>query len=254
MKIRNKIRWMTLPAMLAALLALSCSEDRLPASYQTHPTGWNEPASAAFHGTDAKCGTCHRPDYATSDATTGCRSCHPVMTAGAVCTACHGLPPVDDATLPRGFDSGAAGAHAAHARYACRECHWDVTTYNFVHVNEPPAEVVFDRSQIAQHAPFDRPTYSHTGNPTSGNGTCANNYCHSNGRGGPPLRTAAWVGGSLACGDCHFIPPPGPIHPQNPRCHECHGNVDPASDYTTPAGIRFLSARAHWHVNGQVNR
>jgi predicted CxxxxCH...CXXCH cytochrome family protein len=243
--------WFGLLAVLIALLMASCSDDRTPVDYQTHPSGWTDPASNAFHGHDRTCGDCHRPDYATAVESSGCRSCHAEMTVDAVCSACHATPPTSNDGLPRGFEAGAAGAHAKHAGYACTECHAGVSTYNFSHIDNAPADVTFAQSEIAKLAPFNNPGYTHSGNPGSGNGTCSNLYCHSNGNGSAQATVPAWVGGHIACGDCHLLPPPAPLHPQDNVCHHCHTNVDPTSDYSTPGGIRFIDPSLH--VNGHRN-
>jgi len=248
-------RWMIGLMVLAGTLTLvSCSEDRVPVDYETHVKGWGDPASAAFHGDYAACAQCHGANYETTASAASCRGCH----AGRpdvvlACTDCHAVPPRDDAGLPRGFESGAYGSHGRHSRYACSECHAGPSDPS--HADEPPAEVSFDRAEIATVAPFTSPVYTLTGASGSGNGTCSNVYCHSSGRGGPPNEMPPWVGGSVSCVSCHDIPPADHSEFEETRCHVCHTHVDPSSDYTQPdgAGILFAPGREGVHVNGVIN-
>jgi predicted CxxxxCH...CXXCH cytochrome family protein len=242
--------------LLLAVLMLSCSKDRTGTNYQTHPTGWNDPASANFHGNNGVCGTCHQVDYATAAGSASCRACHETASATVSCAICHGTPPENDASLPRGYDIGAFGAHAKHAKYACTECHGGFAFDSPTHMDAPPAEVNMTRGSIANIAPFNSPGFVRAGAPSGGNVNCSNTYCHSDANGGPPHNnsTLNWVGGHVACGDCHTLPPALP-HQQGDiaaRCHNCHSNVDPTSDYGNPlTGIRFLNDTLH--VNGRRN-
>jgi predicted CxxxxCH...CXXCH cytochrome family protein len=238
--------------ILAALL-ISCSEERTTAAYQTHDKGWSDPNAPDFHGRvlAASCGTCHGGAYATDSASASCRECHTGQPMQLACTYCHGLPPVNDAGLPEGWMSGAAGAHAVHERYACMECHRTVTDLR--HIDTLPAEVDFTEARIATVAPFTNPVYTHEGSLESGNGTCGSIYCHSDGRGGPPAHMAAWVGGTIGCTDCHAVPPVSHADFHELRCHICHLHVDSTSNYSYPDSIRFLPGLDSLHVNGVAN-
>jgi predicted CxxxxCH...CXXCH cytochrome family protein len=242
-----------MPLLLAALLS-SCSTDRTGTIYQTHPTGWDDPANVNFHGNYASCGTCHQVDYATAAGSANCRACHATVSATVSCIICHGTPPENDTGLPRGYAAGAFGAHAKHAKYACTECHGGFAFGSPTHMDIPPAELDLTRGTIAHIAPFTTPRFTMSGVASGGNGTCSNTYCHSDANGGPPHNnsTLNWVGGHIACGDCHTIPPALP-HQQGDivaHCHDCHSNVDPTSDYGNPlTGIRFLNDTMH--VNGR---
>jgi len=195
----------------------------------------------------SRCARCHGADFTGGATGFACTSCHDAPAGPSDCRTCHGMPPVDDATLLYGMPSGAAGAHAAHSRFLCTECHAPVT--NPTHIDGLPAEVTFANAQVAGLHGYT-PTASHIGNANSGNAGCNSVYCHSNGRGDPPVAMPQWVGG-LTCGGCHRMPPPSP-HPQFATCHLCHTHVDPASDYSNPAdGIRFLDESLH--VNGTVD-
>lgn len=304
MKTRFSIRWMLLPLLLsAALILTSCSEDRDEAEYETHPSYWDNPGVAGFHGDAAlvnngasckdchgagftgqddavscyechgvlhlgvratqsathrafladvtwnlaRCARCHGSNYAGGTSGVSCNACHAGTGGPATCGTCHTLPPEDDDGLPYGMQAGAAGAHAAHARFGCSECHPAVS--GLAHVDALPAEISFANARIARQHSFS-PVFTHIGGAISGNGSCATVYCHSNGLGGAPEAMPQWTAGGIACGACHQMPPPAP-HEQNGQCHQCHTNVDPASDYSHVGGILFLVDSLH--VNGEIN-
>ncbi|MFZ5433370.1 MAG: CxxxxCH/CxxCH domain c-type cytochrome [Calditrichota bacterium] len=302
MKKTQMIRWMIPIAALAVLLA-SCSEDKNPADYKTHPTGWNNTNSENFHGLPAlqqeadcqgchgadwrggttssscydchtilhndvsiqnpnehvqyivaenwniqKCELCHGEDFRGAASGFACTTCHTAPAGPADCRTCHGMPPVDNNTVLTGMAAGSAGAHLAHLRFACTECHATVTGLG--HVGALPADVVFTNAQIAKANDFS-PIATHEGDIYSGNASCATVYCHSNGSGGAPVLMPEWVGGGLSCGGCHRMPPDRAGHPQVRTCHNCHSDVDPNSDYSTNDGIVFLDESKH--VNGVVD-
>jgi predicted CxxxxCH...CXXCH cytochrome family protein len=245
--------------LLMAMILTSCSTDRTGTIYQTHPTGWADQASANFHGVGRTCADCHRSDFATVDNlnAASCRSCHKGASAQLACVACHGTPPVDNGGLPLGFEHGAFGAHGKHARFGCAECH--ANPGGDGHAVAAPADVNMTGGGIAAHVPFTQPAFSGLETATSGNGTCSAVYCHSDGHGGGPMRRIAlpWVGGQIACGDCHSIPPTTAWHPEPtggyvPACSDCHSNVDPASNFRQDSlDIRFFNDTLH--VNGVVD-
>jgi predicted CxxxxCH...CXXCH cytochrome family protein len=192
----------------------------------------------------ARCAHCHGADYAGGTSHVSCVACHAEADGPSACGTCHALPPASDETLPYGMPDGAYGAHAAHERFGCTECHPAVTGLS--HADALPAEISFVTARIASQHDFS-PAFRHIGNANSGNGSCATVYCHSNGRGGAPAVMPQWTAGGIGCTACHRMPPTG-HDPSDTRCHECHTNVDPSSDYTHFGGIRFLVDSLH--VNG----
>jgi predicted CxxxxCH...CXXCH cytochrome family protein len=197
----------------------------------------------------ASCQSCHGADFAGGKVGVGCLECHTQPGGPAACNTCHADPPVNDAGLPRGMAAGSYGAHAKHVvekGYACTECHARVN--DLTHTGPLPADVAFANARIANEAPYTSPSYAHSGDAVSGNGSCSANYCHSDGQGGPPHESLPWVGGHSYCTACHALPPAAP-HTQRTDCTTCHHNVDPTSVY--PDDIRFLDPSLH--VNGVVN-
>ncbi len=197
----------------------------------------------------SECSDCHGADYTGGRTGTNCKECHVGPNGPEGCTTCHWLPPVTDAGLPYGMNSGAAGAHSAHMSkgYACTECHPGVTGIS--HADALPAEVDFSEAQIANLESHE-PIYLSSGPAENGNGSCGSLYCHSDTRGGSPNRAVSWHGDPMVCGDCHDIPPPAPPV-MGPQCHVCHLNVNPASNYEYPDSIRFFQPELH--VNGEIN-
>lgn len=304
MKKRLFTPWiLPLSILFAALILTSCSEDLDPVDYETHPTGWNNPGSDAFHGSAAmtdkgsgckschgmdftgingegscyechgalhlgveaarpathrafiadaawnldRCARCHGSTYSGGSSGFSCNHCHNSIGGPSVCGTCHALPPVDADGLPFGMADNAAGAHGVHARFGCTECHPAVA--NLSHAGALPAEISFAAARFARWNGFN-PVYSHLGSSTTGNGSCATVYCHSDGRGNAASIMPQWTAGGISCEACHQLPPPAP-HPAQRECHHCHTNVDPASDYRSYLGIRFLVDSIH--VNGAVN-
>ena len=194
----------------------------------------------------ARCARCHGADYAGGTSHVSCVTCHTESGGPSACGTCHGLPPVNDDNLLYGRPSGSAGAHAKHARFACRECH--ASANGLSHVDALPAEVTFASAQLATAQGFS-PVFLHTGPAKFSNGSCGNIYCHSDGRGGA-AEPVTWQGGLLGCRSCHGVPPESHSVYPDTRCHLCHTNVDPSSDYSLPNSIRFLVDSLH--VNGQV--
>jgi predicted CxxxxCH...CXXCH cytochrome family protein len=194
----------------------------------------------------ALCSNCHGDDWAGANTGVSCRQCHTQPAGPADCNTCHGQPPVDDDGLPFGYASGASGAHAVHVfekGYACTECHANISDLS--HADAIPAEVNFTEAQIANVHDFE-PTYAPPLDIHSGNGGCSSVYCHGG-------EAVGWLGDPVACGSCHALPPPGPFHGSETRCHICHTHVDPTSNYDIPTTIRFLPELEHLHVNGVVN-
>jgi hypothetical protein len=76
--------------ILFAVFAISCSEDKTSTGYETHPSGWMNPASEEFHGQAA------------------------VPSGGESCGGCHAL--VAPAAIDVPYDEAAASG-------SCYECH-----------------------------------------------------------------------------------------------------------------------------------
>ena len=297
--------------VLFAVFAISCSEDRTSTGYETHPTGWMNPASEEFHGQAAvpsggescggchvlmpmssvqpdpslvssgscfechhsyyphlwestvsghkgllsgsnwnfaACKDCHGEDFAGGSVGPSCLDCHGSGSVAALtdCNLCHAMPPTSNAGLPNPYDDGAYGAHAAHSRFACTECHAPVDGLD--HIDGSPAEVNFGNAEIATAHGY-QPIYAPPVETLSGNGGCGSVYCHS----GEPV---SWLGDPVGCGACHAVlpPPPGVVHEGvTTNCHLCHPHINPASDYSTPEGIVFLPDLEYLHVNGVAN-
>ena len=202
----------------------------------------------------ARCQRCHGTDYSGGTSGASCRECHTQIGGPAQCGTCHATPPANsDAGLPYGMEPPAAGAHAAHARFGCSECH--PVPRGLSHADALPAELEFATGGLARRQGA-QPTFQSVSPATSGNATCSNIYCHSNGRFG----AIAWSGimpewtadGPLSCASCHGFPPPAP-HAQEATCSNCHDNVDPTSDFDRPwpGSVRFLADSLH--VNGALN-
>jgi predicted CxxxxCH...CXXCH cytochrome family protein len=214
-----------------------------------------------------RCGRCHGADFtggkaAQIDSAARCTRCH-VPTNEAMnlneCNVCHTTDPAatpGEWKVPYTMDAAAYGAHPGHvgrAKKHCSECHPSLSASG--HPHALPADVSFGRARIADTLGF-HPTFTHEGGPLSGNGTCASNYCHSDGRApnpGPPVvNHLVWnATPSFTCGACHEFPPRDP-HPANRTCSQCHHNVDPASNfnYAQFDSVRFLADSLH--VDGIV--
>lgn len=185
------------------------------------------------------CQACHGVDFAGGRTEASCRTCHTQNSGPASCSTCHGMPP--SAQNPLGDRN--PGAHYAHTRYSCTECHNRVRGLD--HIGPLPADVRFDDARISTTNGYPA-TYTNQSN-------CAT-YCHSNARGGDPLVAVTWGTGQTLnnCRSCHQVPPASPTHPAIPQCHLCHHNVDPNSNYFDANQIIFLPGDT-LHVNGVVN-
>jgi len=232
-------------------------ESDAPSCYECHSTLHNDVSigniashrqlMASANWDLARCARCHGADYMGGTSGVSCTACHTDPGGPSDCRTCHGMPPVDDESVPYGMFPGAAGAHAAHQRFGCRECHAQVTDLS--HTGPLPAQVTFDGAAVADANGYS-PSFTHIGDPRSGNGGCNSVYCHSNGADGAPRLMPQWVGGRLDCAACHGMPPASP-HPQIGTCHQCHTNVDPSSNYNNYDQIYFLNEALH--VNGTVD-
>lgn len=132
--------------LAAAVVFLSCSEDRTSTGYRVHPTGWEDSHSEEFHGQGAlagqgqSCGSCHGEDFTGKDGVAGCYDCHvyphPTVTDGSAeahqqliasldwdlgeCSGCHGSD----------YSGGRTGASCLSCHPGpngpedCTTCHW----------------------------------------------------------------------------------------------------------------------------------
>jgi hypothetical protein len=303
-------------AMLAALTLVffvSCSEDRVTSSYETHPTNWMDQYSDEWHGTAAlgskgesclgchgsgtytfedpnavypqdvgpevvieqeehlitckqchnyphgenyvpqhfldirsanwmnmaECQACHGANFAGGRSGATCNECHTLAGGPAACNTCHGYPP----TTTRPLGDRNPGAHDVHSRYACTECHNKVNGLD--HIDALPADVEFDDARISTANGF-------LANYTSPS-NCAT-WCHSDLHQGAPRVAVSWNTGQTftQCRSCHQVPPQSEFHPTEGRCHFCHPNIDPNSNYNDANLIRFLPGDT-LHVNGVIN-
>ncbi len=185
-----------------------------------------------------QCQACHGVNFSGGRAGASCLECHTLPGGPGACNTCHGYPPTTTRPLP----GENPGAHFAHVRYACTECHNTVTGLN--HIGPLPAEVEFDDARISTSRDY----------PASYTASNCATYCHSNLSQGGPIVPVQWKTGQTlnACRSCHQVPPSTPTHPAEMRCHLCHLNVDPASNYNDANQIRFLPGDT-LHVNGVVN-
>ncbi len=112
------------------------------------------------------------------------------------------------------------------------------------HIDMLPADVAFDDARIST---------AHDYPASYENSNCAT-YCHSNLHQGLPTVEVQWTGGQTLtqCRSCHAVPPSAPFHPTENRCHLCHPNIDPNSNYNDANEILFLPGDT-LHVNGVVN-
>ena len=238
-----------------------------------HPAGY---AEAAVHGVDANlqlsnCRTCHGADLTGGAFTPGCDTCHADHGAPdwrTDCTFCHGgldgdvdgAPPedIDNTVDVNALSFKAHRAHAADGDHADMDC----ATCHVVPTDVMSAGHTFDatagKAEVDGHASLS---------PASvWNGTtCANNYCHGNGR----------VNGSVAdsttamtCDSCHSTADPSTlstVHGQHVldatiTCEDCHSVVvDAADNVFTPelhvdgaVEVSFVGADIT-HTAGQLN-
>lgn len=133
------------------------------------------------------------------------------LSAPAGCSACHGAPPAD------GSHPAVSGPGKKHGDYlgtetgSCSRCHSDhaAEAAPFAHATSAGKRELVVRFTTAPNSggvysgDVSYPRYLPSGNPAR-NGTCSGVYCHSDGRGGPPLKEARWSDPTaMACYSCH---------------------------------------------------
>ncbi len=142
-----------------------------------------------------------------------CESCHKHADTGgsfravSSCTTCHGQPPpgADNSAGANYFYNEAVTPHQKHAgasayQIGCRICHNKYTDSTY-HNTSPKSyqSIFFDVSVARGVSAYDNSTLS-----------CANIYCHSDGRGGNPNVVPQWMTPgnatgriTLDCAGCH---------------------------------------------------
>lgn len=244
---------------------------------------WDEPEPRA-------CGDCHG-DPPESHASARCGNCHPrvaddartvvdtslhldgelsVGEGGGGCGSCHGdvmglPPPALDGATSRWTAS--VGAHRVHAdgpsglsgEIGCEACHvLPAALLDVGHIDSDLPAEVFEGASFSSLATADgaTPLWS----PATA--SCSGAYCHGGGQrlgadASPGIRrTLRWDDPreSMACGDCHGVPPATGDHASSmdlSSCASCHGrSVDGFGRIIVE--LRD-SRRASSHLNGVVD-
>ncbi len=219
------------------------------------------------------CQSCHGADFAGGEAGVSCTSCHAIQGWSdwqTNCTFCHGTQTQGwaqgTASLlavapPRGVlgeslpSDAAVGAHQRHLGVgtsfslgvACTECHTVPTDLTHVKMS-------YDASGNLLPAPLAFGPIATQGGlqPSYANGQCSNTYCHGGSMLGAANPAPTWTAaGSVACGDCHGLPPGsgGHVYPDHvgKTCYQCHSQVGTA---TATPGIQPTQTALGLHVNG----
>jgi len=212
-----------------------------------HPAGYAEPS---VHGTDMElqrsdCRGCHGAELFGGQGPS-CDSCHEAGWRDD-CTYCHGGGLNDTGAPPQDLGSSnnnSAQSFVAHTKHVtqgvarafdCVQCHskpTDVMTAGHAFDPTPDAAEI---SMAAGLSPAG--TYN-------GTGTCANVYCHGNGRQNGTYTDGL---GPLSCNGCHPTGGLGGEHEkhindENMTCNECHLQV---------AGSSTTIIAPTLHVDGQ---
>lgn len=238
---------------------LSCSGTYCHGAYV--PT-WTAPRTS-----DKACGSCHAlPPPLPHPQTEPCSLCHGAVidaqqqfinpalhVDGQVqvvqnCSACHGnssnaAPPKDlsGSSDPTRLGVGAHQAHLSGGHFgrplACSECHPVPASITAPGHIDSGASTPADVALVGPGAADSRnPQWNRNA------ATCSSSWCH-----GPQdifNTSPGWTSGTgnLSCTSCHGMPPAAP-HPADPRCSNCHADIDSAGNITD----RSL------HVNGDVD-
>ena len=211
----------------------------------------------------AECSSCHGKSY-EGDAGPACASCHSEWRSS--CTFCHGTAGLMGGAPPRGVwdetstASLAVGRHSAHLSagsshqaFACTTCHQVPQANDIEHTLSYQASS--DLSTPGHHGDVMLTSAvpgmvwnvgATSGTPVSARGSCVGG-CHSDGRGGPPAKTASWAGGSWtnSCANCHSDRPKTGHHDhaldEGGTCANCH------------AGSTTNQYTADSHLNGKAD-
>jgi predicted CxxxxCH...CXXCH cytochrome family protein len=172
-----------------------------------HPDGY---AAANVHGLETTlqkqdCRTCHGSDLAGGVSQVSCDSCH-TQNWRTTCTFCHGGTENQTGAPPRSIDgtnSAAMSAFPPHNRHVtstlsnaldCGQCHvkaTDALSPNHMFNSSPGVAITDFGGGLSKQSTWTRAS-----------GTCANNYCHGDGRGDNGTIAMSKVG-PLGCTDCH---------------------------------------------------
>lgn len=218
-----------------------------------HPAGYG---AAKVHGLESNlnkdnCLSCHGDKLDGCANSPSCDNCHDGGHAKdwrKDCTYCHGGGDNKLGAPPRDIDGKSDAmtlsflAHTAHVTnqrhrpYDCDTCHKnykDALEPGHMYDDTPEkAEVMFDGG-LSKEGMY------------LGNGSCANLYCHGDGK---TKKTSKQTDGKQTCKSCHSDAPTTGQHPTHSGigfdCSECHGlTVDTALTISGP----------DYHVNGKVD-
>lgn len=246
-----------------------------------HPEGFGDKQSPTFHSLFIKtndwniqgCAECHGQNYDVVKDDKSCRSCHTQNAGPLACTTCHGefgqdvsdnyssfIAPPEDLNEGEETTDAGVGAHQLHLtalKYsnpiACQSCHIvPQTVFDVSHIEELPAEVVFDT--LATHNGQVQPVWTHE------TLTCENVYCHGNFTfykdsssysfiyadsvmtgNNPSIIWNKVDGSQIQCGSCHDLPPKG--HATFASCNSCHNGYNPAAN----------QVNLEKHINGKID-
>ncbi|MCC7386162.1 MAG: hypothetical protein IT384_30235 [Deltaproteobacteria bacterium] len=228
--------------------------------------GWRSPAGQPNHHgsrwflTNAQrdehnvaCTRCHGSDLLGGPVGVTCdnRACHGSRDFRD-CSFCHGTPPTQT-NPPLGVageatsDTLAVGRHVAHlaastthSAIACGTCHVLPAANNLSHALQYQPSTGLAQAGHHGDVVFSPPAIGMTfdvssvqGAPVTARASCIG-ACHSDGRGGAPVVTPYWAGGSWtagSCGSCHAATPSSGRHRdhRSALCTECHPSPSTAS-------------------------
>ena len=217
-----------------------------------------------------ECTSCHGKNY-EGDSGPACATCHSEWRSS--CSFCHGSsamqvnPPrgiydeTSTATLAVGRHAAHLSAGSSHAAFACTTCHAVPNANDVDHTLGYQASA--DLSTPGHHGDVTLASTPSgmawsvagtSGSPVSARGTCVGG-CHSDGRGGAPLKTPYWAGGTwtTGCANCHAAQPNTGHHNhalgQGGTCANCHSG----STATTYAAATHLDGKVEYlgTVSGQ---
>ena len=210
-----------------------------------------------------ECTSCHGQNY-EGDSGPACANCHSEWRSD--CSFCHGssktaIQPPRGVFDESGTNTLAVGRHdvhlsdgSSHAAFPCGTCHTIPPDEDVDHtLSYQPSD---DLSTPGHHGDVDFAssvtgiTFSvdaTSGSPATARGTCIG-ACHSDGRGGKPVTTPYWAGGSwnTGCGNCHSAKPNSNHHGHalgegGATCADCH------------AGSTTTQYAADTHFNGKAD-
>jgi len=202
---------------------------------------WN--TGGAWSSATKTCSSTYCHSTGTSVATGAAPTGSLTWTTTANCIRCHGNEPGNLANGAPWYTSGSpkANTHRKHSA-DCSNCHYATTTNGTAITT--PANHANKQYNLTQKPGITTFSYNFS---TSG-GSCSNISCHFNG-------TATW-GGTVACGNCHTIPPVTNKHTvHTDGGHAAYGDD---TNWSTVAIYRFNCGTCHPlssanHANGTTN-